>query len=446
MDYEKREQVVFVKDLLFAALYRWRSMLVAALIGAVLLGAVTIFLSYRDRQDLPSPTEQQEQIAAYEEEKQRLTAQLEQDTALVASQEEYLSNSLIMKMDPYCVYKATIDLIVQTDYQILPGMSYQNPDNITTILNAYQMYMGGDQVILDVADNIGLESKYLWETISLSNGGTANRNFRIAISYYSAEGAEQILNAFLGHLDQAKKTISQTIGEHTVQVVTSSVDQRIVLSVTEQQNSAKARLDSLRKQQIASQESLKNLEEPVFDTGLSTIKTIILVVLGAILGAGLIACIAWFKHLTGNTVYSSRTLVNKTGLKVLCRLPAEETKNPVDKWLKQAEGRVIDQDLTNVAIATIRNYTASTQRVSLFGDCALALQEQFAEKLKSSGINAVAYGSLLRSAQAQDALEESDVVLLIEQCGVSHYRNIMLSMEHLEDLNKRLIGCVLLEG
>ncbi len=446
MDYEKREQVVFVKDLLFAALYRWRSMLAAALIGALLFGGVAAFLSYQTARNLPSPEEQQEELATYEEKKEALETQLEKDTALVTNQEKYIKDSLVMKMDPYCVYRAIIDLNVQTDYQILPGMTYQNPDDAGAILNAYQAYMSGDQVIEAVADDIGLESKYLWEMISLSNGGSATRNLRITINYNSVEGAEQILDAFLGHLDQAQKKISQTVGEHTVQVVSTRVDQRIDLSITDQQNAAETRLENLRKQQASTEKALEKLQEPVFHNGLTGKEIVVLVVLGGILGAGLIACVAWFKHLAGNLVYSPRTLINKTGLKILGCVPHEETANPIDKWLKKTEGRTVDKDLTDVTMATIRNYSAPGQRLLLFGDCDLSLQEQLAQELKNSGIPAAAYGSLLRSAQAQNALSEGDLVLLVEQCGVSRYSNIILSIELLEDLNKDLIGCVLLGG
>lgn len=446
MDYEKREQVVFVKDLLFAALYRWRSMLAALLIGAILFGAGAAIISYQSTKNTPSLEVQQESISTYEKQKTALENQLTREKTLVANQMKYLEEAPVMNIDPYCVYRATIDLYIQTDYQILPEMTYQNPDETAAILSAYQVYLSGDQVIHAVANDINLESKYLWEVITLTNGGSTNRNLKITINYPTAEGAEKIRDAFLSQLEQAQEPLGQTVGAHTAQVVSSRVDQRIDFSFTDLQTAAESRLEKLRKQQTTTKEKLDGLQKPVFDKGISTKTFVILVILGGVLGAGLIACIAWFKHLSGNTVYSHRTLVNKTGLKVLACIPKSEIKNSIDKWLRKAEGRTEDQAMTEVAIATIRNYSTPGQRLLLLGDCPLALQEQFAQGLKASGIDAVACGDLLSSATAQNALPEGDLVVFVEACGVSRYNNIIMSMEQLEDLDKPLIGCILLGG
>lgn len=446
MNYEKHEQVVFIKDLLYTALYRWRSILVAALIGALLLGGYVAFSRYQSAKSVSSEDEQQAALAAYEEEKKALINQLDKDIALVTNQEDYIKNSVVMAIDPYCVYQATINFTVQTDYQILPGMTYQNPNEIGAILSAYQEYMSSDEIVQSVADEIGMESKYLWELITLSNGNTETRRFKVTIKYHTADGAQQLLDTFTEHLVQAQKQISQVVGNHTLQILSTSVDERINLGITEQQTAAETRLEDLKEQQKATQEQLDQLKPPAYDNEMSLKKAVFLVILGGILGAGFIACVAWFKHLAGKTVYSARTLTNRTGIKVLGCIPDTKIKNPVDKWLRKAEGRHIDNALVDVAVATVRNYVHSKQRILLFGDCDLSIQQKFEQELKTVGIDATAYGSLLYSAQAQNALAEGDLVLLIEKCGVSHYKNIAQSLVLLEDLNKQLIGCILLDG
>lgn len=445
MDYEKNEQVVFVKDLLFAAMYRWRGLLAAALVGAVLLGGIGAVASYRAVKNAPSIEVQQEAIAKYEEEKASLEARLEKDKALVDSQEEYMRNSALLSLDPYCVYTATVSMYVQTDYQILPGMAYQNPDNAAAIVKAYQTYMNGDRVVQTVAQTMELESKYLWELITISTSSDTN-NLTVTVRYSTAEGAEKILDAVLTHLEQARKQITETVGKHTINTVTNEVNRRIDMSVIDKQTAAETYLANLRAKQERTLEALNALTMPTFITSFSVKKVVILAILGAILGAALVACVAWFKHLSGSVVYSARTLTNKTGLKVLNRIPGKATSNPVDKWLKKLEGRALSAEQTAVMAATVRNYCAPAEHVLLVGDCDISQQEQVAQALKQAGVETTVVGSLLRCPNAQQALAEHTAVLLVETCGVSRYSNILLSMEQIQDHNKRLIGCVLLEG
>ena len=207
MEYEKKEQVIFVKDLLFAALYQWRKVLIAAVVFAVILGGVSFLDQQKDMKTAPSEADIQA-AAEVEESKARLEKDLENTKKNLVNQKAYLANSPLMLMDPYGVYQASIEVTVQTDYQILPGMQYQNPDYTSAILRAYTVYLTGDEVINDIAASLSLESKYLTDIVSISNGGGDTRSISISISYPSREGAEQIMDMFTDYLSKAQKQIS----------------------------------------------------------------------------------------------------------------------------------------------------------------------------------------------------------------------------------------------
>lgn len=446
MEHEKNEQVIFIKDLLFAALYQWRRILIVAVIFALVIGGLVGVSQWRSATTSPSEDVIQEEMAKYETQKLLLEKAVTDAEKLVESQEQYSTNSVVMSLDPYNIYKATIELTVQTDYQILPEMSYQNPDYTAAYLHAYAVYLGSDQVVQAAAQAVETENKYLRELITITDGGSTTKSLSISIIYPTAEGAQTLRDTFLSYLDQAKKHISETIGEHKINVISSSVDQFIDLTITEKQIAAQDRLEVLRLNLKDAQQQLNTLQTPAFGTSASIRKAVIFAILGGILGAGLIACAAWFTHIAGGKVYSARTLVNKTGIKVLGCVPARDCKNPVDRWLKKLEGRCLSADQLSVTAAAVRNYCKDAKSLLIVGDSDPADQELIAKALQESGIQVRIGGSLLRNAPAHEALWECDAVVLAEKCGTSRYNNVLQTMACICDQDKPLIGCILLEG
>ena len=66
---EDYEQEIDLKDLLFVLLYRWRILLLAAVIGAALLGGYKAVKGNAKQMDLPQTESYQEELDNYEREK-----------------------------------------------------------------------------------------------------------------------------------------------------------------------------------------------------------------------------------------------------------------------------------------------------------------------------------------------------------------------------------------
>ena len=67
--------------------------------------------------------------------------------------QEYIDKSVRQKLDPYNVYTSETRFYITTDYKIMPGMDYQNPDYTSAVLSAYNSQMcirdrtaGGDRI------------------------------------------------------------------------------------------------------------------------------------------------------------------------------------------------------------------------------------------------------------------------------------------------------------
>lgn len=443
MEHENKEQVVFVKDLLFAALYQWRRILAAALVFALLFGCATFLSLQKKASAVPSGEEAQAVMDEYSRQKLLLEKMAENAQNLVSSQEAYQMESTLMHLDPYAVYKATIELTVQA--QTDPDTLYSGIDTVSPYLHAYAVYLRSDPVMNAIADAVGLKSKYLTELIGLVDGGATTRSLSVTVSYPTAEGAQQILTMLMDALEDAQAPIRQSIGEHTVSIVTSGVGECIDLAIIELQNAAVKRLDTLRTQLSSVQTKLSSLKAPSLSSQISTKRIVIFAILGAILGAGLVACAAWICHIADGRVYSARVLRNKTCVRVLGCVPMRK-RGPVDRWLRKLEGRSTGEDCLDVAAATVRNYCTGIQNLMIVGSCDTESQEAVAQALKALGVQATACGSLLHSAEALNALPACDAALLVEKCGCSRYTHILQTMERIADQEKPLLGCVLLDG
>jgi hypothetical protein len=175
-------------------------------------------------------------------------------------------------------------------------------------------------------------------------------------------------------------------------------------------------------------------------------KTVIFAVLGAIVGAFLTVCFLWVVHITSDKVYAARNLHNRTGIKVIGTLGGEK-KNPVDRLVNRLEGRNPDSLQTSPVAVDIRCRAKTVKHLLITGSGDTADREALVKLVAQTmpGIVVEDKGSILREAQALEALAACDAVALVETVGVSGYRNIEKQATIIEDYGTELLGCVLLE-
>ena len=109
MDYNNvYEQEIDLKDLIFAVLHRWRMILAAAVVLALLLGGYKALRTYNHNNDdasiLEAKAQYEKDLEAYNQRVsvcEREIANLEED---IDRQEDYLENSILMNMSPYDVW------------------------------------------------------------------------------------------------------------------------------------------------------------------------------------------------------------------------------------------------------------------------------------------------------------------------------------------------------
>ncbi len=449
------EQEIDLKDLMFAVLYRWRRIILVAVIMAVLLGGYQAVSSYRTQNDEETIEKTQKEYDAavelYEKNQENCEREIDNLMKSIEEQQEYLEKSRLMNMSPYDVWKAETVLFVKTDYQIMPDMVYQNLNFTDTVLEAYRTALTNLEFLEDVAEKVDLDERYLEELVSVAVSGNL---LTIDVKDETESGVNAIMDAMLDGVDDAKRRIRTSIGSHTVSEVSSSVGSQVDLSLQDTQKSQGDRLRTLNDNLSKKQDELEALEEPEAPetSTTSAIKSgIRYAVLGAVLGAFLVIFFACVSFLMSDKVYSAKELKNRYRVKVLGTLPVSAKKRSgLDAWIRKKEGRAGGTDISveySLIAANAANYAGDAKSLMVIGTADGKLISDVVGGLENrlTGVKVVTGGNVLRDAQMLRKLPECDGVVLVEQCSRSVYSDVALEIEKVKDLQKAVVGCVVFE-
>ena len=465
-------QEIDLKDLMFAILRKWRTVLAVAVILAVVLGGGKAFLSFRASRDVEAQAEAKDayerELDSYTTAKESGEREIENISDDIEAQQTYMDESVLMNMSPYDVCEASADLFIKTDYLIMPGMAYQNADYTDSILQAYQSSVTSAALQENVADTVSLKPQYLRELISVKRGsftagatdGTAGYTrytnlLTIKVRYSDKEKAQEILNAVLTDVTALQEQIAATIGPHTVSIVNQVVGSTVDTDLAKQQKDARDQIADLQKSLSDKEDALKELKEPSAPSlGMgAVIKTgVKYAVLGGVLGVFVVAFCISAAFVMSDKVYAAKDIRRRYGLDLLGTVSASDKKlGAVDAWLARLEGRRASGNVEKngaLLAANVENYAGGHKKLLVTG---LVSEERLKdmEKLLQKnleGYELTAGANMLEDAETLRKLPECEGVVLVEQTGISSYADMTLEIEKIRSMGKAIVGCVVVDG
>lgn len=447
MERKNDEQMIYLKDLIFAALRSWRIVLIVAVALAVLLGG------YRGISKLSPGTEPDAAaLEQYEAEKAVLEQRVKSLQESLVGRQAYFENSILMQLDPYHHYEAVISLYADTGYQIQPGSSYQDPDKTYIVLSAYQAVLTGDGCVQKIAEALETEPQYVAELLTVKLDevtGTMNAWLKCP----TQEQAVQVLDVMVRELTSAYAQVEKAVVAHSPRLLDNTVKAYVDPKLAETQKTETTRLNELLKSLAEAETANAALTAPVavrVSFGTVVKQAVIFAVLGFVAGAFLTVCVIWVMHIAGKTAYSVRSVESRTGVKVIGCVAHTAITNKLDRWLYALEGRsTADPAQQTALLATdIRCRIPEVKTLVVTGSensgDRLALVQALQKQLPNAKVTDP--GSILTSQEALEALTGADAVVLIEKCGSSQYDSISRERALISDYNKQLVGCVLLDG
>lgn len=448
------EQEIDLKDLMFAVLHKWRPILLTAVILAVVLGgykAVSVYKQQNDAEIIKESEETYEEaLKVYEKNKETCEREIDNLLTDIDNQQKYLEESILMNMSAYDVWEADTELFVKTDYVIMPNMVYQNVDYTNTILSAYKSALTNTEFLDDIAEKAGIETRYLKELIDIT---AADNLITIKVKHNEEKAAKTLMKDILKGVEASQAKIAESIGAHTVSTVNSSIGSMVDLDLAGMQKTERDRLIELNDSLEAKQAEQEELEEPkkaATSASAAVRSGVKYAVLGGVLGAFMVIFYCCVVFLMSDKLYSEKELRNRFKLKILGVLPAGKPAKGIDAWLNRLEGRTCkdESQAYSLIAANIRNYAESAGTLLVAGNAREELIKTAAGRIAKelgNGVEVIAGGDLLQNVNALKLLPEVDGVVLVEQCSVSNYGKIELEIEKVLDLQKEVIGCVVLE-
>lgn len=474
MNEQAYEQEISLGKVFYRIFRDWRKIFVIALAIAVIAGARNFVLKKLKSSDPEyiSTAEQnyERELAAFRAKGETLEREITNLEKARTEQEEYNANSVLMKINPFRERNASLQLYVSTDYQILPGMDYQNIDLSNRILHSYITYMTNGNMYQYIADHLSesMELRYLEEILTVSEDLD---NCMVTINVQGVDEAmcDDILSYALEGVLEKQKEITVTIGNHELNAVNQASFEAVNLELDELQKTNLQYVSdlSINLQEKAEElKTWKNSAEPQKEyTTTRIIKgSIKILILGFIIGAVLAAVFIAFQYIMSDKLQDAKELKNRFGLRVIAQIPQVHKKRVwvgFDRLFAHMGGLSMkESDAGNLAMVAARSVQAELEalqaekkesdasgKVNLV--CTGTIDQREIESLLSGmkwekGYSVEQIPSILRDPSAVPAAMAADYVVLIEKQEESTYTQIERELEELAAWKKKVLGVIVI--
>ena len=460
MDNQTYEQEIDLKDLMFVVLHRWRGIILAAIIFAVLLGGYKLASASFSTGSEVTVEEQQndyaDEMKLYESTRALYEQDIERLKMSIESLEEYYKNSLLMHISPYNMTVASADVFVVKDEAAVQegaaGISFSLSDRADAVLKAYETVAKQAEGIQTVGGEPA-DPRYVQELIKTDVDYESNL-LTITVFGENADNAEEVLAAVLKNVEAGETEIQDALGSHTRYVVRrdpaiitdtelASARQDFSSSITNLQN-------SLTEKETA----LEELEPPAEGTAApaSGLRDGIKYgILGAVLGAFVAVFGICVVFLMSDKLHSAKDIKNRFGLKILAVFSKPARKgvlSGIDSWLDRMEGNMMRRpaDVYELMAVNVKNYMEAGREILVIGSVSGEKLEEVAAELRKRipGADILAGHDMGSSVETLKMLPEAGQIVLVEEREQSKCEDIQSQLEIIRSLDKTVVGCVVL--
>ena len=403
-------------DIFFYVLRRIKKLITCGLIVGLVFSVFMGFKAYKKQIKLNEyAVMNKSDYKTFEQQKDKLSVAI--NDRRIESQ-NYMNDSAFLSLDPYNTYEATATYYISTDYKIILESQLQEYDYTNSILTSYVKMLKDSNVINEIEKkyNINDLNEYIYIY-------TSNHLLNINVFNEKEEIAQGILQELQKEIPTIKNQIESTIAENTL-----------------------SSLNDL-------QSNLVKLQDPVLkvspiEKGIKTgIKNSIT---GFFSGFFFLAFIYCIQFLTKNVIYSTEELQDKTNIRILGSIKADKESSKIINWINNKEKRAkFDDNERNyrVIASNIRAYLGSDEKVLLSCDSLSEKNTNFANTLQTllPGIQIICKGSILNNSEAINELKNCENVILLLERNKSTYKSIIDEKEKLKDLEKNLLGSIVIE-
>lgn len=475
MNEQTYEQEISLQRVFYRILRDWRKCFIIALVAATVIGAGNFLLKgiqLSSPEKLESAkTDYNRELTAYMAEGESLQREIENLEEMRAQQEAYNDASILMQINPFREFNASVQLYVATDYQIVPELTYQNIDLSGRILQSYLTYIKNGEMYQYILEHLpeNLEMRYLQEIFSISTDHDS-RMITLSLRNVDEQSCKEILDYALEGIYSKRDEILTAIGDHELNTLNQSIYETVNLDLDVWQKNnrqyvldlnvnTKEKLDDLTAWKLSSKPEKEYEKSAIAKDSLK--KMILGFIIVAILVAGYIA----FRSILSDKVQSAQDLKGRFGLRLIAQIP-QVRKKRILAWIdrgfaKMGSLTVHENDteqLITLAAQSIKaelvaHANESAEAGSINHKIKLAFTGSVAENEITNllsgmkwedGFSAGCAANILQNPAAVSVVTDADYVILVEKQEESSYSQIERELEELRAWKKKVLGVIVL--
>ena len=436
------EMTISIGDLLAVLVRKGKQIIAIGIVFAILLGAYKGFSLWRAGND-----EEAVDMAQFEYEKQLEKQEKIIETAAENAEktQEYIDNSLWMKVNPYDKCEATIQLMIAGVDENAADMTFAVTETpldylVGRITSQYMILWEATDLASALGVYEGVEDKYLREMVSVQDEDAGV----IAITAIGDDenAASELANAVYEWMQGVRSTAAQNTYAHTLEKFNEVVKCRIDETMVAEQNALYEQVAGYNDAIIEAENEIKKLDAP---SGAVT-SIVKMVLIGGVVGV-VLAC-AWYccKVLFGGKVMSSSHAEQM--LKVPFIGSIAPRKGLFGRMADMICGERVWKDEQQALgyIAQTMKLRAEGKSVLLVSSLSLDEQGETVRKLQNAlatGGEVCCAGDFSHNPDALAMLGACDVVVLLESVDKSGMGDAAKILEFAKECEKPVAGFVL---
>ena len=442
-----------LRSLLFHLLYRWRSILIAAMIGAIVLCGYQ-YLSLKNIHDAGKLTAEERQhqleLQEYKENIESARNTLETNTKLLQDQKTYQNESIYIRMDPQSVWTASNRYLVKIDQAVLA----QQPQGSTLdladgVLPAYSSPLS-EATDEELREAFNTEKpEYIGELVTTGSSITEN-TITVTVKAPTKETAQKGLALLHSKMEALAAGKAQEIEAHKLSLVSEEITLKVDETLSDKQEQM---IKSIKENQDALQEARQTLDklEASGEPAAPGPHLIRMAVFGFVIGLVLLVFIYIIQYAARGRLHSAKDLAERYGLPIFGEIAASgqihDNKGLDRVFAKWEIGKDVPEKETvydNIAALNAEKtetkniLLVSTQPADKLKDVQDALTERVPEKTIRT------QGDMTRNSEAIKEAAKADAVILVEAKEVSGIKEIDRMAENLIISEAKVIGAIIL--
>lgn len=413
-----------LKDLFFHVAYRWRSILLVALVFALALGGLQ-YLSARKAENSAADAADPE-----------LTGILKYREEVLDGQKEYIEESPYIRLDATSVWRA------EKVWLVRPADESVSADSI---LPAYGAPLAG--VSDEELEQVFGTAAYAGELVRVTVSGESD-TVTVRVLAADRETAEQGMAFVAGKMEAIAAGTAAKIGAHELMPISDSVaagpdaeleeKQQILLeNMTASEKLVKEGREKLQQQKATPPAAIRSAVK----------KAVIAFVLAFILMCGLYAVL----YAVNGRLKSGEELAGRYGTAVLGELFRSGAKHPgkgIDGLMEKLEGknRQPEEAVVFEQLAALAEGWEGAGKIAIVstldGADVKSLQEQLGKRLQGKEIITVT--GFAKNGKAVSEAVQADAVLLAEEKNVTRRQDLQNMAEALVAGKANVVGAVMI--